>query len=183
MSEEKQNEAREKLEGDNLISQEQLDQVQEPAEGAPVLPTQAADLGDNPDLEEEVKQDNELKRWFIQYVGDKYKPEDNVITVAMAVQAFMEEFPEFLMVVAEENWIRGYKQGVFDSEAGVKAALEQAGVDVENSQIKLSRNTPQQELYERAVAANTPQEIDVPPEVVEQMQADADADADADGDE
>jgi len=177
MSEEKQNEIREKLEGDNELSQEQLDQVREPSEGDPALPTQAADLGDNPDLEQEVEQDNELKRWFIQYCGDKYKPEDNQVTVAMAVQAFMEDFPEFLMVVAEENWIRGYKQGVFDSEAGVKMALEQAGVDVEQAQINLHATTPQAKAAV-AAADSVPQEIDVPPEVVEQMQADADADGD-----
>ena len=118
MSVEEQNEAREKLEGNNEISQEQLDQVQEPAEGEPALPTQAADLGDNPDLEKEVEQDNELKRWFIQYCGDKFKPEDGTVTVAMAVQVFMEEFPEFLMVVAEENWIRGYPQAMHDVTEG-----------------------------------------------------------------
>ena len=172
MSVEEQNEAREKLEGNNEISQEQLDQVQEPAEGEPALPTQAADLGDNPDLEKEVEQDNELKRWFIQYCGDKFKPEDGTVTVEMAVQVFMEEFPEFLMVVAEENWIRGYKQGVFDSEAGVKAMLQQAGVSEEQLDafnIKIPDG----------LSAPAPaQEIDVPPEVVEQMQAAADADGD-----
>ena len=178
MSEEKQNEAREKLEGDNEFSQEQLDQVQEPAEGEPALPTQAADLGDNPDLEQEVEQDNELKRWFIQYCGDKYKPEDNQVTVAMAVQAFMEDFPEFLMVVAEENWIRGYKQGVYDSEAGVRAMLEQAGIDTENAEINLHRATPSLLAAQEAGLIDAPQEIDVPPEVVEQMQAEADADGD-----
>ena len=170
MSVEEQNEAREKLEGNNEISQEQLDQVKEPAEGEPALPTQAADLGDNPDLEEEVEQDNELKRWFIQYCGDKFKPEDGTVTVAMAVQAFMEEFPEFLMVVAEENWIRGYKQGVFDSEAGVKAALQQAGASQEAVESFKIVSPP--------LGEEVPQEIDVPPEVVEQMQAATDADGD-----
>jgi len=165
MSEDKQNEAREKLEGENEISQEQLDQVKSPEEGAPALPTQAADLGDNPDLEEEVQQDNELKRWFIQYCGDKYKPENNQVTVAMAVQAFMEEFPEFLMVVAEENWVRGYKQGVYDSEQGVKAALQQAGADAGAVAAFSIQGNPQ--------GLNAPQEIDVPQEVVEQAQTNA----------
>lgn len=29
-----------------------------------------------------------------------------------------EEFPEFLLALAEENWIRGYRQGIADVEEG-----------------------------------------------------------------
>ena len=32
------------------------------------------------------------------------------------------DFPEFLMVVAEENWIRGYRQGIVDVEKGMEMA-------------------------------------------------------------
>jgi hypothetical protein len=149
----------EKREEGRVISQEELDQVQNPSQGEPVLPTKEADLGDNPDLLKEVVQDNELKQWFVQYVGDKYKPENGTVTVALAVQAFMEDFPEFLMVVAEENWIRGYKQGVHDSEAGVKAALQQA-----------------------KIGSDAPQKIEVPQEVVDQMVTEQ-SEADAEGDE
>lgn len=83
----------------------------------------------NPEAEKVVDLDNPLKQWFVEYVGDKYEPEGGVVTVALAIRAFAEEFPEFLMVLAEENWLRGYKQGVVDSEEGVRLALEQAGVD------------------------------------------------------
>ena len=34
----------------------------------------------------------------------------------MIVEVVAKEFPEFLMVVAEENWIRGYKQAFDDME-------------------------------------------------------------------
>ena len=50
------------------------------------------------------------KAWFIDYVGRKQQPEDGVVTVGMVVETFAQEFPEFLMVVAEENWIRGYRR-------------------------------------------------------------------------
>ena len=40
-------------------------------------------------------------------------PEEKV-TVDMAVQVFAAEFPEFLMAIAEENFIRGYQQGLDD---------------------------------------------------------------------
>lgn len=83
----------------------------------------------NPEAEKVVDLDNPLKQWFVEYVGEKYKPEGGVVTVALAIRAFAEEFPEFLLVLAEENWLRGYKQGVIDSEEGVRLALEQAGVD------------------------------------------------------
>lgn len=92
------------------------------------LPTGDINEDENPDAANEVPLDNELKRWFIDYVGKKKQPEDGVVTVAMVVSVFVEEFPEFLMVVAEENWIRGYRQGVADSDEGVRLALEQAGL-------------------------------------------------------
>ena len=34
----------------------------------------------------------------------------------MAVQGFAAEIPEFLMAVAEENFVRGYQQGLDDIE-------------------------------------------------------------------
>ena len=98
-------------------------------ENNPELPETRLDENENPDIAKEVELDNELKSWFIEYVGKRMEPEDGVVTVGMVVQTFAEEFPEFLMVVAEENWIRGYRQGVADSEEGVRRALEQTGTD------------------------------------------------------
>ena len=98
-------------------------------ENSPELPETRLDENENPDIAKEVELDNELKSWFIEYVGKRMEPEDGVVTVGMVVQTFAEEFPEFLMVVAEENWIRGYRQGVADSEEGVRRALEEAGVE------------------------------------------------------
>ena len=86
----------------------------------------------NPAAVQEVELDNPMKQWFVSYIGEKYKPEGGVVTVELAVRAMAEEFPEFLMVLAEENWLRGYKQGVDDSEAGVRASLEEAGIDADD---------------------------------------------------
>ena len=86
----------------------------------------------NPAAVKEVELDNPMKEWFVAYIGEKYKPEGGVVTVELAVRAMAEEFPEFLMVLAEENWLRGYKQGVDDAEAGVRASLEEAGVNAED---------------------------------------------------
>ena len=72
---------------------------------------------ENPDLKAEVKKDTELKQWLVGYVGDKLNPEDGSITVEMIVDVMAKEFPEFLLAVAEENFIRGYEQALTDVEA------------------------------------------------------------------
>ena len=77
-------------------------------------------LGENPTLTEEVESDNELKTWLVNYVGEKHNPEDGKITVEMIVDTLSEQFPEFLMVVAEENWVRGYHQALTDVAEGEK---------------------------------------------------------------
>ena len=71
---------------------------------------------ENPELLQPVKPENEMKIWLVNYVGDKLNPENNEVNVEMIIQVMAEEFPEFLMPLAEENFIRGYRQGLADSE-------------------------------------------------------------------
>lgn len=68
----------------------------------------------------------DLKETIIQYVGDKLKPEDNEVTVTMVVETLMEEFPDMMLMVAQENFLRGYEQALDDVEA------------VESGRLKLS---------------------------------------------
>ena len=75
---------------------------------------------ENPMLTEPVEPETELKRIVVNYVGEKINPENDGVTVEMIVEVFAEEFPEFLMVVAEENFIRGYQQAFADIEAHEK---------------------------------------------------------------
>ena len=77
-------------------------------------------LGENPTLTQEVGTENELKTWLVNYVGDNSQPEDGQVTVENIVEVMAKEFPEFLMAVAEENWIRGYHQALVDVEEGKK---------------------------------------------------------------
>ena len=51
----------------------------------------------------------------------------------MIVDALAEEFPEFLMVVAEENWIRGYHQAMTDVEMGEKLLKDMATSEESNN--------------------------------------------------
>ena len=69
-------------------------------------------------LEEVVGKDTELKNWLVEYVGIKKEPEDGNVTVDMIVNTVADEFPEFLLAVAEENWIRGYQQALVDVDVG-----------------------------------------------------------------
>ena len=71
---------------------------------------------ENPDLLKPVTAENEFKRWLVNYVGEKLKPENDEVNVEMIIQVISEEFPEFLLPIAEENFIRGYQQAINDIE-------------------------------------------------------------------
>lgn len=71
----------------------------------------------NPDLKTTVNPNNKLKELFVNYVGNKTNPKDGNVTIEMIIDALAEEFPEFLMSVAEENFIRGYEQAISDIES------------------------------------------------------------------
>ena len=60
---------------------------------------------------------SELKDYIIEYVGNKLDPEDNTVTVEMVVNVLADEFPEVALSLAEENWVRGYEQGIEDLKA------------------------------------------------------------------
>jgi hypothetical protein len=69
------------------------------------------------ELEEKiVEKDNRLKQMFIEYVGEKFNPENGEVNVEMCVQVLAEEFPDFLLLVAQENFLRGYRQCLLDME-------------------------------------------------------------------
>ena len=78
------------------------------------------DQEENPTLNLTVKRDSKLKELVVEYIGETLEPENEDITVDMAVEVFAKEFPEFLMAVAEENFIRGYNQAFLDIEAHEK---------------------------------------------------------------
>jgi hypothetical protein len=70
----------------------------------------------SPELREVVTPENELKTWLVDYVGNKQNPKDGSVTVEMIVQTLAEDFPEFTMAVASENFLRGYHQALCDIE-------------------------------------------------------------------
>tara|TARA_R110000765_G_scaffold405990_1_gene502777 strand:+ start:673 stop:909 length:237 start_codon:yes stop_codon:yes gene_type:complete len=70
---------------------------------------------ENEALREIISSQTGLKELVVNYIGERLMAEEE-ITVNMAVEVFAAEFPEFLMVVAEENFIRGYEQALNDIE-------------------------------------------------------------------
>jgi hypothetical protein len=71
------------------------------------------DLHTNPALRLAVGKETELKYHLVEYVGTKFDKEE--VTVEMIVDVLAQEFPEFMLAIAEENFLRGYKVGVDDA--------------------------------------------------------------------
>jgi hypothetical protein len=57
-----------------------------------------------------------LRNFMIQYTGQRLMPEDDKITLEMLVEVLADEFPEVVMALAEENFMRGYQQALQDVE-------------------------------------------------------------------
>ena len=58
-----------------------------------------------------------IKEILINYVGNNNQNVDKEnVTVENIVETLAQEFPEFLLPVAEENFIRGYQQAMSDIE-------------------------------------------------------------------
>ena len=69
---------------------------------------------------------------FVNQIEEQEKMEwDGSVTVEMIVESMSLEFPEFVMALAEENFIRGYEQAIQDTLEGYKLAEEAAQADAE----------------------------------------------------
>ena len=73
----------------------------------------------NPNLNLTVKPENDLKNFLVEYSGEKLKPENDLVTVEMIIDVLSKDFPELVLALAEENWIRGYEQGLDDVQSGM----------------------------------------------------------------
>lgn len=70
---------------------------------------------ENNNLEKLVnKRESKLKELIVDFVGNSKNPEKDEVTVEMIVETFADQFPEFLLAVAEENWVSGYTQALND---------------------------------------------------------------------
>ena len=83
---------------------------------------------ENENLKSKVDKNTPLKSWLVDYVGKDYQIEiarfeadtekefdwDGDVTVEMIVEKMTKDFPEFVMALAEENFIMGYRQAMVD---------------------------------------------------------------------
>ena len=68
----------------------------------------------NPMLAMRVDTDSKLKEYLVEYVGTKLENEE--VTVNMIAEVLASDFPEFTFAFAEENYLRGYQQGLDDAQ-------------------------------------------------------------------
>ncbi len=73
-----------------------------------------SEVNTNPFLSMVVEKDSELKDYLVEYVGTKLESEN--VTVEMITEVLATEFPEFVLTLAEENFLLGYKQGLNDAD-------------------------------------------------------------------
>jgi len=82
-------------------------------------------FNENPNLTKLVEPENDLKNMLVEYVGEELNPEDQKVTVEMIIQVMAEQFPEFVLAMAEENWVRGYEQALIDVDSGMELASKE----------------------------------------------------------
>lgn len=80
------------------------------------------------ELTQTVQPNSELKNIILNYIGNKEQPENNEITLMMVIETFAEEFPDFLLPIAEENFVRGYQQAISDIDQG-EEFFKENGID------------------------------------------------------
>ncbi len=78
-------------------------------------------------MSEQIKNDTPLKDLIVDFVGSKLNPENDEVTIEHITDVFSEEFPEFLLKMAEENWINGYTQALNDVDF-VKSEMKKQNV-------------------------------------------------------
>jgi hypothetical protein len=62
-----------------------------------------------------VEVEGALKEYLVNYVGNKIQPDNDEVTVNMVIQVLAAEFPELVISIIEENYLKGYQQGLDDA--------------------------------------------------------------------
>jgi len=71
-------------------------------------------VDESPELLKKVEKETPVKSWLVEYVGKQLDPKNDEVNVEMIIEVMASEFPEFLLPIAEENFIRGYQQAMAD---------------------------------------------------------------------
>ena len=65
-------------------------------------------------LHQSVENNSKLKEIIVSYVGNKLNPESDEINIEQILEVFSQEFPDFVLAIAEENWGNGYSKALQD---------------------------------------------------------------------
>lgn len=79
---------------------------------------------ENNNLAKKLEKQNALKESVIDYVGNRLNPEDGEVTTEMVIEVMATDFPEIVLALAEENFIRGYHQALTDVDLGKRLVSE-----------------------------------------------------------
>ena len=66
-------------------------------------------------LDKTVEARNELQEDLVRHVGNRINQQKDQVTIGQVIGVLASEFPELVITIAEENWVRGYKQGLDDA--------------------------------------------------------------------
>ena len=70
----------------------------------------------------------------------------------MIIDVLADEFPEFVLALAEENWVRGYQQALTDVDTGKQVVEDMQKSDHDSSNaVNVYEEELQRELSELAV--------------------------------
>ena len=67
-------------------------------------------------MEQAAEKDSKLKSYLVNYTSVNTDTEYDKVKVESIIESITKEFPELVLAIAEENWIRGYHQALVDVE-------------------------------------------------------------------
>jgi hypothetical protein len=78
--------------------------------------------------DEMIISDGALRDYIVSYTGDKLQPEKDEVTIEMVIDILAIEFPEVVLAIATENFLRGYEKGLNDAENGFMSDEEKPDI-------------------------------------------------------
>jgi len=84
---------------------------------------------ENQELDKVLETDSPLKTMVVNYVGELLQPENMEVTLQMVIEVLASEFPDLIWPIAEENWMRGYQQGLNDNTQPGVEDMGDEGID------------------------------------------------------
>ncbi len=69
--------------------------------------------------------ENQVIDYLVNYTGEKLNPENDEVTIGMIIDVLSQDFPELVLCLSEENWVRGYQQALTDVQEGERLYNEE----------------------------------------------------------